>query len=326
MRCRIRASRSRLIPGRNPAAYGGIPVRIVINPDARAEISARVFLSRGGMMAENGLIAGILDGLPLRSAAFIVTVYGDVVVPRGGVLWTGTLIEICERVGINESLVRTAVSRLVAAKRLAGERAGRRSYYRLDASAQKEFSEAAALLYAPDIPAQGWQILHAPGLSEDEARHLRMGHMGGQVFIRPDRGQIPPPGAVLFRASDPEAVNDLAGYWDLSALQARYLDMLARFDALAQAARKGGLSDGVALVARLLLVHVYRGVLLRDPRLPAQALPENWKGLEARALFRALYRDLSPAADRHIAARFEGVEGFLAETTPETAKRLAGLS
>ena len=60
--------------------------------------------------------------------AFIVTVYGDVVVPRGGVLWTGTLIEVCERVGISESLVRTAVSRLVAAHRLRGERLGRHSY------------------------------------------------------------------------------------------------------------------------------------------------------------------------------------------------------
>ncbi|MTH76928.1 PaaX family transcriptional regulator [Paracoccus aestuariivivens] len=277
-------------------------------------------------MGNDDLIAGILDGLQLRSASFIVTVYGDVVVPRGGVLWTGTLIEICDRVGINESLVRTAVSRLVAAKQLSGERAGRRSYYRLDSSAQKEFSEAAALLYAPDVQAQGWQILHAPNLSEDDARQLRMGHMGGQVYIRPNRGQIPPPGAVLFRAGDPEAVQEVAGYWDLSALQARYLDMLARFEGLAKAACNGGLSDGAALVARLLLVHVYRGVLLRDPRLPAHALPEDWKGLDARTLFRDLYRNLSPAADRHVAARFEGVDGFLPEITPDTSKRLSGLS
>lgn len=60
-------------------------------------------------------IARLLAGVELRSAPFIVTIYGDVVVPRGGVLWTGTLIDICARVGINESLVRTAVSRLVAA-------------------------------------------------------------------------------------------------------------------------------------------------------------------------------------------------------------------
>lgn len=277
-------------------------------------------------MAEDGLIAGILDGLSLRSAAFIVTIYGDVVLPRGGVLWTGTLIEICERVGINESLVRTAVSRLVAARRLKGERAGRRSYYRLDASAQKEFAEAATLLYAPDIPAHGWQILHAPALSEDDAHRLRMGHLGGQVYIRPDRGQPAPRGAVLFHATDPETLPALAGYWDLSALQTRYLDMLSRFAGLRDAMRLHGLSDADALVARLLLVHVYRNVLLRDPRLPATVLPPDWKGAEARDLFRALYRNLTPKAERHIAARFEGTDGLLTETTPESTTRLAGIA
>ncbi|MDR5654162.1 PaaX family transcriptional regulator C-terminal domain-containing protein [Ruixingdingia sedimenti] len=272
-------------------------------------------------MLETDVIEDLLRGLGLHSASFIVTVYGDVVVPRGGVLWTGTLIEICGRVGINESLVRTAVSRLVAAQRLTGERAGRRSYYRLDASARREFEEAAALLYAPDIPPRGWQILHAPGLSEDAARHMRMGHMGGPVFIRPDRGQPPPPGALVFHAPDPEDAGRLAGFWDLSALQAGYRGMLDRFGAL----EAGRLSDTDALVARLLLVHVYRNVMLRDPRLPQAALPPGWQGHAARDLFRRLYRRLSPGAERHIAARFEGVDGFLPARTPETEARLAGL-
>jgi len=275
-------------------------------------------------MPENELIDGMLDGLALRSASFIVTVYGDVVVPRGGVLWTGTLIEICNRVGISETLVRTAVSRLVAAKRLSGDRSGRRSYYRLDASARREFDEAAALLYAHDIPAKGWQILHAPNLAEDAARHLRMGHMGGQVFIRPDRGQPAPPEAVVFHAADPEALGAVAGYWDLSALQHGYRDMLARFEGLE--AEGNHLSDASALVARLLLVHVYRGVLLRDPRLPSRVLPEDWQGGAARDLFRRLYRKLTPGAERHIAARFEGLGGLLPATTPESAARLAGLT
>lgn len=276
-------------------------------------------------MAEDDIIAGILDGLALRSASFIVTIYGDVVVPRGGILWTGTLIEICDRVGINESLVRTAVSRLVATSRLQGERAGRRSYYRLDASARKEFDEAAALLYAPDPPARGWQILHAPGLSEDDARHLRMGHLGGEVYIRPDRGQKPPPGAVLFHAGDPDRLDVMACYWDLSALQGRYLDMLLRFERLRLAAAGGALSDEAALVARLLLVHVYRGVLLRDPRLPQAVLPPGWKGAAARELFQQVYRQLTPAAERHIAGRFEGVDGNLPASTPRSAERLSGL-
>lgn len=275
-------------------------------------------------LPDNEIIAGLLDGLEIRSAGFIVTVYGDIVVPRGGVLWTGTLIETCAQIGINESLVRTAVSRLVAANRLKGERAGRRSYYRLDASARQEFDQAAALLFAPDIPARGWQILHAPDLTPEAAGALRLGHMGGSVWLRPDRGRAPPEGAVCFRAADPQRLDQVAQYWDLSDLDLRYRDMLARFGDLARTAPGGGLTDLTALVARLLLVHVYRGVMLRDPRLPQDALPPDWKGHAARALFRGLYTALTPQAERHIGAHFEGVGGRLPARTSQTDERLAG--
>ena len=80
-----------------------------------------------------GLMRAILEESPLKAAGFIVTIYGDVVEPRGGVAWTGNLIETCAAVGISETLVRTAVSRLVAAGQLSGEREGRRSFYRLAA-------------------------------------------------------------------------------------------------------------------------------------------------------------------------------------------------
>ena len=271
-------------------------------------------------MMEADLLANLSRGLEPSSASFIVTVYGDVVVPRGEVLWTGSLIEVCARVGINESLVRTAVSRLVAASRLCGERAGRRSYYRLDVSAREEFDEAAALLYARESPPRGWQILHAPALPREQARALRLGCMGGQVFIRPDRGQEAPAGAVLFCAGDPGDPAEVAQYWDLSALQARYLDMLRRFGGIERMV--GRISDETALIVRLLLVEVYRHVLLRDPRLPAEALPADWKGAPARDLFRRLYGALTPAAERHISARLEGPDGFLPARTVQTNRRL----
>ncbi|UXU76574.1 MULTISPECIES: PaaX family transcriptional regulator [unclassified Paracoccus (in: a-proteobacteria)] len=271
-------------------------------------------------------ITDILGGLELRAAAFIVTIYGDVALPRGGVLWTGTLIDVCACVGINESLVRTAISRLVAAQRLRGERVGRRSYYRLDAAAQREFDQAARLLYAPDIAPRGWQILHAPDLAEEEVRNLRLGRMGGGVYLRPDRDQTLPAGATLFRAGDPQPLSQVAQFWDLSLLNGRYQDMLRRFGPLAWQLREPGMTPQDALVARLLLVHVYRAVLLRDPRLPTAALPPDWQGTAARDLFQRLYLGLTPAADSHIANNFQGVDGLLPQETPASRARLAGLT
>ena len=266
-------------------------------------------------------IDAIAQELRLNAAAFIVTIYGDLVVPRGGVLWTGTLIELCAEVGINESLVRTAVSRLVAGGQLTGERIGRRSYYRLRSSAVATFNEAADLLYGPDRPAKGWQILHAPDLRPEDARRQRMGHMSGQVFIRPDRGQPLPPGALVFHAETVTAAEPLATFWDLSALRDGYDLFMSVFAGL----DPNALAPAKALIARLLMVHAYRMVLLRDPRLPVEHLPPGWKGAEARALFRRLYVALTPAADRHIAIACEGVEGLLPAETEVTERRMAGL-
>lgn len=257
----------------------------------------------------------------MNAAAFIVTIYGDVVVPRGGVLWTGTLIDVCKGVGISETLVRTAVSRLVLASQLTGERIGRRSYYRLRSSAVTSFMEAANLLYGQDRPAAGWQIIHAPDLKPEDARRQRMGHMGGPVFIRPDRGQPTPEGAIVFHAESLSATPTLAGFWELGALRDGY----ARFMNLFSAIDPSQLSDSDALLSRLLLVHAYRFVLLRDPRLPLAHLPADWNGAEARSLFRRLYLELTPAAHRRIAANCEGVDGLLPAETDLTLHRQAGL-
>jgi phenylacetic acid degradation operon negative regulatory protein len=264
----------------------------------------------------------IVRELRLNATAFIVSIYGDVVVPRGGVLWTGTLIGLCAEVGISETLVRTAVSRLVAAEQLAGERIGRRSFYRLRSSAVQTFMQAADLLYGPDRPMQGWQIIHAPDLRPEDARRQRMGLMGGAVFIRPDRGQPLPAGALVFHAEMVTQAAPLAGFWDLSALREGYGRFIEIFSGVDPAA----LSDERALVLRLLLVHAYRMVLLRDPRLPPEHLPQDWNGAEARGLFNRLYLGLTPAAHRHIAACCEGGDGLLPAETEATARRHAGLT
>ena len=58
-----------------------------------------------------GAVRALLAATAPRAASFIVTIYGDVVEPRGGTLAMATLIDSCARHGISESLVRTAVSR-----------------------------------------------------------------------------------------------------------------------------------------------------------------------------------------------------------------------
>ncbi len=281
--------------------------------------------------AFGALLRAILAESPLKAAGFIVTVYGDVVEPRGGVVWTGNLIETCSAVGISETLVRTAVSRLVAAGQLSGEREGRRSFYRLAAPARAEFTAAARLLFGPPEAAD-WHFVQLTGAAPDEAMQVleRAGHarLGSRLAVGARR--LPPlkQPAVVFRAEVVSGAEDLgafaADHWNLARHAEAYAGFLDRFGRLA-ALLSGGARLGAAesLVARLLLVHQFRLVVLRDPRLPQAALPADWPGEEARRLFAGLYLRLSPEADLHVARHFVTADGPLPEASEATLRRLA---
>lgn len=271
-------------------------------------------------------LASILEGFAPTATTFIVTIYGDVVVPRGGVLWMGNVVELCAGVGISESLARTAVSRLVAAGRLVGTRQGRRSFYRLADPSREEFAEAAKRLYGPPPQSQDWFILHAPELSDDEARRAGYGAMGAGTFLLP--GWMRPLPGMLLRAAPLARIDGLAArLWDLDGLAGEYQAMLDMFGPAARLLGEGGAIGGLdALVLRLALVHVFRRILLRDPELPAAALPAAWPGLRARSLFADLYPRLSQTADSFIGAQLEGEAGVLAAGTVETQRRLTSLT
>lgn len=255
---------------------------------------------------------------PPRAAAFIVTLYGDVVEPRGGVLWMGNVIQICAMVGLNESVVRTAVSRLVAAGQLVGERDGRRSFYRLTQSAQREYAQAAQVIYGGAMSTTQWTIAVAPG--HDLARQ-GLATLGGDAWFGPDRGQAVP--GVVFRADVAQAeglVELVADRWDLAALDRDYCGFLDQWEAHGSV----GTPDG-ALADRLRLVHAFRLMALRDPGLPAQALPAEWPEPLARACFARTYLSLSAQADAWVGARCLAATGPLPETTIATERRLARL-
>lgn len=275
--------------------------------------------------AQDRTIADLLENLPLRAGGFIVTLYGDVVVPRGGEVWIGNIIDTCAAVGISETLVRTAVSRLVAAGRLEGRRAGRRSFYRLSEAARAEFDAADRAIYGPDT-APGWQFVFVPESLGDSvmAQLERAGfaRLKPQLAVGPDR--ISAPEEALAFAARPEsglaALPEFASAaWDLPAHARAYENFIARVSALAMAPPPLG-SD--ALLQRLLLVHLYRQVLLRDPRLPPDALPPDWPGHEARRLFARTYYALSDAADSHVGRVFEAENGALVPQSPATIARL----
>ena len=98
--------------------------------------------------------------------------------------------------------------------------------------------------------------------------------------------------------------------------------MLAAFGPLREALAAGeALSELDSFIARILLIHGWRRIILRDPILPADLLPPDWPGAAARALCADLYHRLLPASERWLDAHGQTESGPLPPPGPELRDR-----
>jgi phenylacetic acid degradation operon negative regulatory protein len=256
-----------------------------------------------------------------RTASLIVTVWGDAVVPRGGSLWLGTLQAVLDRFGCNEGQVRTAMSRLTEEGWLIRTRLGRLSFYRLGPRGEASFAAAARRIYDP--PRAGlppWDGAFRLVLSADAAVAEALAPLGF-VSLAPGLlvgtdgalAELPAAAPALLAAprGTDEAAEVAARAWAvLPAVAAGYRRFVADFAPLRDGAASAVPPDE-ALPLRLLLVHEYRRVALRDPGLPSALLPPGWPGAEARTLAATLYRRLLPAAEAWLTEHGRAEDGPL---------------
>lgn len=94
-------------------------------------------------------IAQFLASEPPRSKSLVVTIFGDAIVPHGGMVWLGSLIELLAPFGVNDRLLRTSVFRLAQEGWLGAQRDGRRSSYAITPDAMARFVHAYRRIYAP---------------------------------------------------------------------------------------------------------------------------------------------------------------------------------
>jgi phenylacetic acid degradation operon negative regulatory protein len=241
---------------------------------------------------------------PSRTGSIVITVFGDAIVPRGGSVWLGTLLEFFETLDIDSGGVRTAMSRLAADGWLTREKVGRNSFYRLAEKGRQTFGAATRHIYDP--PPSDWTgrfelLLIANGEDRDAARDaLRNAGFGSPVpgvWVAPSGVPIPEEAANAIRlevsAEDESGRRLLGASWPLDRTADAYLKFMKTFEPLRGRIGRGAhLSDADAFTARILLIHHYRRVVLRDPLLPDALLPANWPGRAARELCGDIYRAL----------------------------------
>lgn len=250
-----------------------------------------------GMNPDVAILVDRLREQPSHTGSLIVTLFGDAIMPRGGLVALSTILEVCAALGIGAGVVRTAISRLSADGWLVASRRSRASFYCIGPARRGAFAQAARHIFGPPRHA-GVTRLSLALLEAGDAREAlreRLGKLGfvawQGVMLAPER-PLPPSvasGVVLLTA---DAAGDglkrlAAKAWRLDAIAAQYERFVAAFRPLLAAATK--LDPRDSLLARLLLVHDYRRIILRDPRLPQAFLPEPWEGATARSLAATIY-------------------------------------
>lgn len=297
-------------------------------------------------------IAAFLEERPVRANSLIVTVYGDFIAAHGGTVWLGSLIRLVEPLGLNERLVRTSVYRLSQENWLVSEQIGRRSYYSLTPSGLRRVEHAHRRIYSspPENWSGDWQLVLLPPAARDGRREaLRKellwagyGAIAPGVFGHPTADPAELRDILEFAGASDEVVllaahnrtaqpraplRELArSCWNLESIAAEYRAFIGRFRPIRRLL--GGapsLDPEDCFLVRTLLMHDFRRVLLHDPQLPRQLLPESWSGGEARQLCRELYAVTWRAAERHLAAICETPAGPLPPAEPDFHARFGGL-
>src|SRR3954463_15883585 len=270
---------------------------------------------------------------PSRTGSMVITVFGDAIMPRGGSVWLGTLLEFFKTLDIDSGVVRTAMSRLAADGWLERTQVGRNSFYRLAQKGWQTFDTAAKHIYNPQ--AADWTgrfelLLIANAADRDASREaLKDAGFGSPlpgVWIAPSGVPVPEQAAHAIRlevsAEDDSGRRLLGESWPLQRTADAYLKFIKTFEPLcAWIGRPERLSDIDAFTARILLIHHYRRVVLRDPLLPAALLLKDWPGRAARTLCGEIYRALLPASEQWLDRHASNESGPLPKAGAELARR-----
>jgi phenylacetic acid degradation operon negative regulatory protein len=260
-----------------------------------------------------------------------VTLFGDAIVPRGGSIRLKNLIELLQPFEINERLVRTSVFRLVKEDWLETTRNGRESSYRLTHGGYRRLKHAYEKVYQRLVSTWdcAWTFILVPNERiavpgrlqlKQELEWEGVRQLTPQLFAHPTiraealneifdragvRGKI-----ISFTGAKTDqdgmcVIRELVnGTWDLRHVAGAYKKFLRDFGRLKSVLDRGPrLSGWEWLTIRVLLIHTFRRIVLHDPLLPNELLPDPWIGDEAYSLAGEVYRSTLPGSEKYLCDR-----------------------
>ncbi|MEM8649339.1 MAG: PaaX family transcriptional regulator C-terminal domain-containing protein [Pseudomonadota bacterium] len=251
------------------------------------------------MSDSHELLKPLLDELHksgrLRVWSIVISIFGDLVQPRGGRISMQELLALTENVGIEGNALRTAMSRLAKEEWVDRYKEGRNSFYTLSGNGKQTFlaaseriyqarfnsgsSEWVMAFYPEDLPQQTVDVASRLSFNkriavcsiEDKARLEN-----GQALILDARvGDIPA------WAREELIPQNLTEQYGILLKHLQTID--SRSDEIVS------LPPLSAITLRYLLIHFWRRLVLKHPLLPDGLVTKDWEGISVHKLMCKLY-------------------------------------
>ncbi|UWZ59697.1 PaaX family transcriptional regulator [Dactylosporangium aurantiacum] len=264
-----------------------------------------------------------------------VTLVADYTASTRAWLPSAAIVALLGEFGVTGGAARTSISRLSRRGVLEISRHGRRSAYRLTASAATDLSKGGVAIARDGADPMSWDgvwtvVLFSIPEQESTRRRVLRDHLRWSRFaplydgawISPD--PLPPEakaalsaaalGSVtVFRARHEDLGTEFDRHpveaWDLPAIAKEYAAFVDRWGALLPRAAAGAITGAAAVRARTEVMNVYRKFPILDPMIPDRLMPPDWPRRHAREIFVAIYDGLLEPAQQHVRGTVTGMTG-----------------
>jgi phenylacetic acid degradation operon negative regulatory protein len=263
----------------------------------------------------------------------IFGMFGQYVLPRGGLIWLGSLIKAMAAWGFSEAAARSAILRLRHRGSIEGQRVGRRTFYSLTGAGMHRLDVGGfRFSFSPTLVWDGQWTVVIYSIPE-ERRELRDALRDSLKWW--GFGLLAPGTWVSARPLLPEMERSWRelGAWDhvdvfrsayvgssdlpamvakvfpqMPALAASYRAYIAQSELVLRHLEADRLEDRACFAIRLENLWSFYAVASEDPILPPDLLPKDWPRLRAQELSVEIQRVLAEPAERFFETIYETIE------------------
>jgi phenylacetic acid degradation operon negative regulatory protein len=234
---------------------------------------------------------------------------------RDTAIYSGSIIDVFERIDVSEEAVRSTLSRMAKRDLLVRHRRGRKVYVALTPRATAVLEDGHRRIWQTGAVNRSWNGswtlvgFSLPDSRRNERHDLRsqlvwagFGPLQNGLWIAPGEVDVVPiieelglrdaVTVMTAQTAKPTEAADLVDKaFDVAAIAARYDAFLRRWDT------PGPAAEARDDLARQLMLHTdWLQLVRQDPHLPAEHLPDGWPAIRAEKVFHALADRYQPSA------------------------------